>query len=160
MAKEERGHLWVGVAIFGLIALAFAVVFYALPGEDDDAARSVQAFLNTAKAGEPRGVYNGLHPSVHERVSFARCREIMRQHRELFRSAQVTRATPSVEPGAHDVEAQYVAAGVTHRVLVRQRLFNGMRRITDGEIEAPSTDQNLPLVTDILLDGRSILTSK
>jgi hypothetical protein len=158
-SEEEVGPNWLAAFVAIVFALAVGAAFYAMSGVDDDASRNVQSFLNTAKAGEPLGVYNSLHPSVQERISFDRCRQLMQQHRALFEQAQVTHARPSAErEGYYDVAAEYTAAGTKHRVLVRQRVFSGMRQITDGEAQSLRSEQNLPLITDIQLDGQSILT--
>lgn len=157
-AAQSRIALWGALGALALVGFALGVVPRLLPDEEDEAIRDAQALFNTIAMAEPLGVYNSLHPQLQERVSFERCQEVMDAHRGVFRKLKPERAVAPPHAGAFDfdVEAPFVSQGQHHVMLVRQRGFNGMRRITDGQIQSLTATYNIALVTDITLDGKSI----
>jgi hypothetical protein len=157
---EQREGLWFIAGFVVVIGGALAIALSFIPDDTDHAERNVQAVLNTVAAGEAFGVYNGFHPTVQERVSLERWRQIMKQHHKAFGRAEIKDAKQLGDTDSFEVRAEYLATGKAHVMLVRQRMWNGMRRITDGQIESLTTDYNALLLTDIVLDGKSILTAE
>ena len=157
-SADIRTALWGGLAMLAVLGFVLGVVPELLPDEEDGALRDAQALFNTIAMGEPLGVYNSLHPELQQRVSFARCQQVMEAYRGVFRKLKPQRAVAPPYAGTFDfdVESPFLVNGARRVMTVRQRGFNGMRRITDGEIESLTTTHNTALITDITLDGRSI----
>lgn len=149
---EHAEALLPGLGLVLGIAIVLRIGESLVPSEEDSARQEAISELREWGNGNFVLTYSRLHGRLKENMSFVEARPMLEKLQGLARDARVEKLVLTNKRTGADV---FCTSGAT-QLLLKQRLFSGLIRITDGHMESLTNYSNATTISDVLVDGKSV----
>lgn len=140
--------------VTGLFFLLLAAAGSLGTSKEEMALKPGRNLVQMLHDGDLIDLYNNFHPSLRERVSFAKFQTLFSRQELTLRHLSITGVT--LHRDYDELNCSYGSSANPHTVTIKQGPFSGRMRITDGAVESLMDVRNKTVIYDIFVDSRSI----